>query len=42
LTEGGVIAALRDIYNHYAALTGESYIKSGVNKSGAFWPCEKP
>jgi len=28
LTEGGVIQALRDIYNHYHARTGDSYIKT--------------
>lgn len=28
--------ALRNIYNYYYNETGESYIKSGINKSGAF------
>jgi hypothetical protein len=36
LTEAGVVQSLRDIYNFYHDETGESYIKSCINKSGAF------
>lgn len=40
LTEDGVIETLRDVYDHYFFLTGESYIKSPVNKAEAFLTAE--
>jgi hypothetical protein len=36
LNENDVIIALREIYDYYYLVTGESYIKTFCNKAGAF------
>ena len=36
LTESGIVQALKDIYDYYYAMTGESYIKSYTRKANSF------